>query len=58
MNQIGSCENPLQKLSGIKIYKGIIEAGNMDELKSFGDELRNRIKAVREFYFPMLIIKR
>ncbi|MCW9064823.1 MAG: alanine--tRNA ligase [Ignavibacteriaceae bacterium] len=28
---------------GIKIYKGKVQADNMDELKSFGDELRNRM---------------
>lgn len=27
----------------IKIYKGKVHAGSMDELKSFGDEMRNRI---------------
>ncbi|MCK9211064.1 MAG: alanine--tRNA ligase [Ignavibacteriaceae bacterium] len=30
---------------GIKIYKGKVAASNMDELKSFGDELRNKIKS-------------
>jgi len=29
----------------IKIYKGKVHAGSMDELKSFGDEIRNRIKS-------------
>ncbi len=28
---------------GIKIYKGKVHADNMDELKSFGDELRNKM---------------
>jgi alanyl-tRNA synthetase len=28
---------------GIKIYKGKVHADNMEELKSFGDELRNRM---------------
>ena len=28
---------------GIKIYKGKVQADNMDELKSFGDELRNKM---------------
>ncbi len=28
---------------GIKIYKGRVHADNMDELKSFGDELRNKM---------------
>ncbi|MBT8390149.1 MAG: alanine--tRNA ligase, partial [Ignavibacteriaceae bacterium] len=30
---------------GIMIYKGKVHADNMDELKSFGDELRNKIKS-------------
>jgi alanyl-tRNA synthetase len=30
---------------GIKIYKGKVLADNMDELKSFGDELRNEINS-------------
>ena len=30
---------------GISVYKGKINAENMDELKSFGDELRNKIKS-------------
>jgi alanyl-tRNA synthetase len=29
----------------IKIYKGKVHARNMDELKSFGDEMRNKIKS-------------
>ena len=28
---------------GVKIFKGKVHADNMDELKSFGDELRNRM---------------
>jgi len=30
---------------GIKIYKGRVHADNMDELKSFGDELRNKMSS-------------
>ena len=30
---------------GIKIYKGKVHADSMDELKSFGDEMRNKIKS-------------
>ncbi len=29
---------------GVKIYKGRVEASNMDELKAFGDELRSKMK--------------
>jgi len=33
------------KVSDINVYKGIVEAENMDQLKSMGDDLRNRIKS-------------
>jgi len=33
-----------QVVNGINLYKGKVQADNMDELKLFGDELRNRIK--------------
>ncbi|MEG8947810.1 alanine--tRNA ligase [Rosettibacter firmus] len=37
-------KNP-NDVNGIKIYKGKVIAENMDELKSMGDELRNKIKS-------------
>jgi alanyl-tRNA synthetase len=45
--KLGQVENILKnpiKLNHILIYKGEVNAENMDELKSFGDELRNRTK--------------
>ena len=33
------------EVSNIKIYKGKVTADNMDELKSFGDEMRNKIES-------------
>jgi len=33
------------EVSNIKIYKGKVAADNMDELKSFGDEMRNKIQS-------------
>lgn len=33
------------EVKGIKIYKGKVHADSMDELKSFGDEMRNKIKS-------------
>ena len=36
-------KNPV-KVEKISIYKGEVNAENMDELKSFGDELRNKTK--------------
>ena len=32
-------------VKGIKIYKGTVLAESMDELKSFGDEMREKIKS-------------
>jgi alanyl-tRNA synthetase len=46
-SKIGQIDSILQspnELNNIKIYKGIVEAENMDELKIFGDELRIKIK--------------
>ncbi|MAT59681.1 MAG: alanine--tRNA ligase [Ignavibacteriae bacterium] len=34
-----------ETVEGIDLYKGKVEASNMDELKSMGDELRNKIKS-------------
>ena len=34
-----------ESVDGIQVYKGKVSASSMDELKSFGDELRNRIKS-------------
>lgn len=33
------------EINGIKIFKGKVEATNMDELKSMGDELREKMKS-------------
>jgi alanyl-tRNA synthetase len=35
--------NPAE-VNGVKVYKGIVNAENMDELKSLGDELRLKMK--------------
>ncbi|MCB9258768.1 MAG: alanine--tRNA ligase [Ignavibacteriales bacterium] len=37
-------KNPIE-LKGINIFKGKVDANNMDELKSMGDELREKIKS-------------
>jgi len=42
---INSVINNLSLVNGLNVYKGKINAENMDELKSFGDELRNKIKS-------------
>ncbi len=46
-SKLGQLDSVLSKpidLNGIKIYKAELNAENMDELKSFGDELRNKTK--------------
>jgi alanyl-tRNA synthetase len=44
LGQIDSVIEKPMEAGGIKIYKAKVNAENMDELKSFGDELRNKIK--------------
>ena len=36
-------KNPID-VNGIKVYKSQVDAETMDELKSLGDEIRNKIK--------------
>jgi alanyl-tRNA synthetase len=46
-SKMGQLDSVLSKhidLNGIKIYKAELNAENMDELKSFGDELRNKTR--------------
>jgi alanyl-tRNA synthetase len=33
------------EVKGIKVFKGVVSASNMDELKSMGDELREKMKS-------------
>lgn len=44
LGQIDLVLKNFTEVNGIKIYKAELNAENMEELKSFGDELRNRIK--------------
>ena len=44
LGQLDSVISKPKDLNGIKIYKAQLNAENMDELKSFGDELRNKTK--------------
>lgn len=41
-------------LNGIKVYKGIVDASNIDELKLLGDELRMKIKTGVGVLFSVL----
>jgi alanyl-tRNA synthetase len=45
LEQIDTVAAKSSEIAGINIYKDIVKADNMDELKSFGDELRNKIKS-------------
>ncbi|MCL4549600.1 MAG: alanine--tRNA ligase [Bacteroidetes bacterium] len=42
---INSIASASSDVNGIKIYKGKVDASNMEELKSMGDELREKIKS-------------
>lgn len=44
MKQIPDILASYTDVNGIQLYKGRVRVENMDELKSFGDEIRNRIK--------------
>ncbi len=45
LGQLESVLSASSVIDGIKIYKAKVNAENMDELKSFGDELRSKIKS-------------
>ncbi len=42
---IDSIQNTKENINGIDLFKGKVNSTNMDELKSLGDELRNKIKS-------------
>jgi len=44
LGQVDSILLKYKELKGIKIYKSIVKLENMDQLKTFGDEVRNKIK--------------
>ncbi len=47
-NKLGQLDHILalsSEIKGVEIYKGKVTASNMDELKSFGDEARSKIKS-------------
>jgi alanyl-tRNA synthetase len=45
LGELNSIVSSPSELNGIKIYKGKVNAENMSELMSLGEELRNRIKS-------------
>jgi alanyl-tRNA synthetase len=44
LGQVDTVLKSPANVNGINVYKAKVDAENMDELKSFGDELRNKIK--------------
>ncbi|MGA7837021.1 MAG: alanine--tRNA ligase [Ignavibacteriaceae bacterium] len=44
LGQIDSVIKSSSDVNGINVYKAKVDADKMDELKSFGDEMRNKIK--------------
>lgn len=45
LGQIDSVLSQTSTINGVNVYKGMVTAANVDELKSMGDELRNKIKS-------------
>jgi len=45
LGQIDSILSQTSSVNGVNVYKSIVSAGNIDELKSMGDELRNKMKS-------------
>ena len=45
LGQVDSILSKSSAVNGVNVYKSIVKAGNVDELKSMGDELRNKIKS-------------
>jgi alanyl-tRNA synthetase len=45
LGQIDSIIAQSSSVNGINVYKSIVKAENVDEIKSMGDELRNKIKS-------------
>lgn len=45
MGGIDSLVSSPVEVKGVNVFKGRVDAANMDELKSMGDELRNKIKS-------------
>lgn len=46
--KLGQVDTLLSKpsiINGVNVYKSVVEAGNVDELKSMGDEFRNKMKS-------------
>ena len=45
LGEIDSIVSKGKEINGIKVYKDKVDASNMDELKSMGDELRAKMKS-------------
>ncbi|OGU39097.1 MAG: alanine--tRNA ligase [Ignavibacteria bacterium RIFOXYB2_FULL_35_12] len=45
LGQVDSILSQSSQVNGVNVYKSIVKTGNVEELKSMGDELRNKIKS-------------
>ncbi len=45
LGQVDSILSQSSQINGVNVYKSVVTAGNVDVLKSMGDELRNKIKS-------------
>ncbi len=45
LQQVDSILKQVSNVSGVNVYKSIVTSVNVDELKSIGDELRNKMKS-------------
>ena len=45
LGQVDSILAQSSTVNGVNVYKSVVKTGNVDELKSMGDELRNKIKS-------------
>jgi alanyl-tRNA synthetase len=54
LGQVDSILTKPTQVNGINVYKSVVTASNADELKSMGDELRNKIKSGVGVLFSMI----
>jgi alanyl-tRNA synthetase len=54
LGQIDSILSQPSPVNGVNVYKAVVKAGNIDELKSMGDELRNKMKSGAGVLFSVI----
>ena len=57
LGQIDSILTQTSSVNGVNVYKVVVSAGNVEELKSMGDELRNKMKSGVGVLFSVLMKK-